>query len=126
LPTGTERILFVDDEEAIVEWGQGVLTRLGYTVSASRSSREALETFKKDGAFDLVITDQTMPGMTGLLLAAELLKIRPDLPIILCTGYSDGVSRETAQGVGIKEFLMKPLSKEQIAGTIHKVLQKDT
>jgi CheY-like chemotaxis protein len=123
---GTGRILFVDDEEAIVEWGQGVLTRLGYTVIASRSSGEALEAFKKDGAFDLVITDHTMPGMTGLLLAAELLKIRPDLPIILCTGYSESVSRETALGVGIKEFLMKPLSKEQIARSIHKVLQKDT
>jgi CheY-like chemotaxis protein len=72
--TGTERALFVDDEEAIVEWGLGVLTRLGYTVSASRQSREALETFKRNGFFNLVLIDQTMPEMTGFLLAVEFLR----------------------------------------------------
>jgi signal transduction histidine kinase/ActR/RegA family two-component response regulator len=123
LPTGTERILLVDDEEPIVELGQGVLCRLGYTVVAKRSGREALETFRGDGAFDLVITDQTMPGMTGVMLAAELLKLRPDLPVILCTGYSETVSRETAQEVGIREFLMKPLSKRELAGAVRRALE---
>ncbi len=123
LPTGTERILLVDDEEPIVELGQGVLRRLGYTVVAKRSGREALETFRKDGAFDLVITDQTMPEMTGVMLAAELLKLRPDLPVILCTGYSESVSRETAQEVGIREFLMKPLSKRELAGAVRRALE---
>jgi PAS domain S-box-containing protein len=123
LPTGTERILFVDDEEPLVELGRGVLRRLGYTVVAKRSGREALETFREDGAFDLVITDQTMPEMTGVMLAAELLKLRPDLPVILCTGYSESVSRETAQEVGIRGFLMKPLSKRDLAGAVRRALE---
>ncbi|MGD0237820.1 MAG: ATP-binding protein [Syntrophorhabdales bacterium] len=126
LPMGTERILFVDDEEPIVELGQGVLRRLGYTVVAKRSGREALETFRGDGAFDLVFTDQTMPEMTGVMLAAELLKLKPDLPIILCTGYSEIVSRETAQEVGIREFLMKPLSKGELAGAVRRALDTRT
>jgi signal transduction histidine kinase/ActR/RegA family two-component response regulator len=126
LPTGTERILFVDDEEPIVELGQGVLRRLGYTVVANRSGREALETFRRDGAFDLVITDQTMPEMTGVMLAAELLKLRPDLPVILFTGYSESVSRETAQEVGIREFLMKPLSRRELAGAVRRALEGNT
>ena len=103
--------------------GQGVLRRLGYTVVAKRSGREALETFREDGAFDLVITDQTMPEMTGVMLAAELLKLRPDLPVILCTGYSESVSRETAQEVGIREFLMKPLSKRELAKAVRRALE---
>ena len=126
LPTGTERILFVDDEESIVELGQGVLCRLGYTVVAKRSGSEALETFRKDGAFDLVITDQTMPEITGVMLAAELLKLKSDLPVILFTGYSESVSRETAQEVGIREFLMKPLSKRELAGAVRRALDTRT
>jgi CheY-like chemotaxis protein len=123
LPTGTERILLVDDEEPIVELGKGVLRRLGYTVVAKRSGREALETFREDGPFDLLITDQTMPEMTGVMLATELLKLRPDLPVILCTGYSESVSRETAQEVGIREFLMKPLSKRELARAVRRALE---
>ncbi|HME44163.1 MAG TPA: PAS domain S-box protein [Syntrophorhabdales bacterium] len=123
LPRGTERILFIDDEGPIVELGQGVLRRLGYTVVAKRSGTEALETFREDRAFDLVITDQTMPEMTGVMLAAELLKLKPDLPVILCTGYSESVSRETAQEVGISEFLMKPLSKRELAGAVRRALE---
>ena len=123
LPTGTERILLVDDEEPIVELGQAVLRRLGYTVVAKRSGKEALETFSKDSAFDLVVTDQTMPEMTGVMLAAELLKLRPDLPVILCTGYSESVSRETAQEVGIREFLMKPLSKRELAAAVRRAIK---
>ncbi len=126
LPTGTERILLVDDEEPIVELGQGVLRRLGYTVVAKRSGREALETFMADGTFDLIITDQTMPEMTGVMLAAELLKLRPDLPVILCTGYSESISRETAQEIGIREFLMKPLSKRELAEAVRRALKGNT
>jgi CheY-like chemotaxis protein len=125
LPTGTETILFVDDEEAILELGQGVLTRLGYTVVAKRSGRKALETFMEDPTrFDLIITDQTMPEMTGLMLAANLLKVRADLPVILCTGYSEAVSRETAQELGIREFLMKPLSKGVMSKAIRRALER--
>ena len=121
---GTERILFVDDEEVIRELGQAVLARLGYTVVAKRSSKEALEIFMEDPKrFDLVITDQTMPGMTGVMLAAELLKLRPDLPVILCTGYSESVSREAAQEVGITEFVMKPLSKRELAQAVRRALE---
>jgi CheY-like chemotaxis protein len=103
-----------------------VLCRLGYTVVAKRSGREALEAFREDRAFDLVITDQTMPEMTGVMLAAELLKLRPDLPVILFTGYSESVSRETAQEVGIREFLMKPLSKRELAGAVRRALEGNT
>ncbi len=124
LPTGTERILLVDDEEAIVELGQGVLQSLGYTVVTKRSGKEALKTFRKDRAFDLVITDQTMPQMTGVTLAVELLKLKPDLPVILCTGYSETVSRESVQKAGIREFLMKPLSRRQLASAVRKALEK--
>ena len=88
--TGKERVLFIDDEEFLVEWGQALLERMGYEVTAMNDSTEAFETFSSDPSrFDLVITDQTMPGFTGLNLARELLKIRPDIPIILCTGHSD-------------------------------------
>ena len=122
LPTGTERVLFVDDEEAIVEWGQAALERLGYTVNAMTDSTEALNLFSSDpSSFDLVILDQTMPKLTGLHLARKLLTIRNDIPIILCTGHSDTVSPE-AKEAGIKEFFMKPLGKQELAEAIRRVL----
>ena len=87
IPGGKERILFVDDEDALTEWGHTTLDRLGYEVTAMTDSREALSLFSADpSAFDLVITDQTMPGITGTDLSAELLALRPDIAIILCTG----------------------------------------
>ena len=86
-------------------------------------SAKALELFSVDPSrFDLVITDQTMPKLTGLHLAREFLKIRPDIPIILCTGHSDSVSPEKAKEVGVKEFLMKPLVKQELAQVARRVL----
>jgi len=120
---GTERILFVDDEESLVEWGQAVLGRLHYEVTAVRDSEEALALFMEDPSrFDLVITDQTMPKLAGLSLARKLLTIRPDIPIILYTGHSDAVSPEKAKKAGVKEFLMKPLARKELAEAIRRVL----
>jgi len=123
IPVGTERILLIDDEEILANMGQTMLERLGYSVTVKMSSIDALTIFEnKPDAFDLVITDQTMPGMTGVDLAARLLRIRPELPIILCTGYSSQISKEKVESHGIKGFAMKPLAKKDIAVLIRKVL----
>jgi signal transduction histidine kinase len=123
LPTGSEQILFVDDEEALVEMGEDLLAELGYEVVCRMNSREALALVKDDPSrFDLVVTDQTMPEMTGLELASEILVIRPDMPIIMCTGYSQLVDADKARAAGIRAFVMKPLTKREIAGTIRKVI----
>ena len=123
-PKGTERILFVDDEEMLTEWGQAALERQGYSVTALTDSTEALKLFSSDpSCFDLVILDQTMPKFTGLQLARKLLEVQNNIPIILCTGHSDSVSPEKAKAAGIKEFLMKPLGKQQLAEAIRRVLQ---
>ena len=100
-----------------------MLERLGYQVTIRNSSLDALETFQNQpDQFDIVITDQTMPGMTGADLARRMMQIRPDIPIILCTGYSAIVSEEKAKGIGIKEFAMKPLAQKDISKLIRKVL----
>ena len=120
---GTERILFIDDEEILAKMGQTMLERLGYTVTVEVNSLEALATFKNQPeAFDLVITDQTMPGMTGTDLARRILQIRPGMPIILCTGYSSQVTKEQTRSFGIKGFALKPLSRKDIAVLIRTVL----
>jgi PAS domain S-box-containing protein len=125
LPTGTERILFVDDEAPIAKMVSQILDRLGYSVTTRTSSLEALELFRsKPNDFDLVITDTTMPNMTGDKLAIELMKIRPDIPVILCTGYSKKISDETASAIGIKAFFYKPLVKADMAKIIRKVLDE--
>jgi len=125
LPTGTERILFVDDEGPIAKMGGQVLERLGYIVSIRTSSIEALELFRtKPNDFDLVITDMTMPNMTGDNLANELMKIRPDIPVIICTGYSKKISDETALKIGIKAFAHKPIVRADLAKTVRKVLDE--
>ncbi|RLB76707.1 MAG: hypothetical protein DRH24_17435 [Deltaproteobacteria bacterium] len=125
LPTGTERILFVDDEAPIAKIGGQALQRLGYTVSIRTSSKEALELFRtKPNDFDLVITDMTMPNMTGDSLANELMKIRPDIPVILCTGYSKNITDETAAKIGIKAFAYKPIVKADLAKIVRKVLDE--
>ncbi|MCP3888029.1 MAG: response regulator [Desulfobulbaceae bacterium] len=122
-PVGRERILFIDDEEILAEMGKNMLERLGYHVTVRNSSIEALETFQNQpDLFDLVITDQTMPGMTGADIAGRMIQIKPDIPIILCTGYSTIISEEKAKSIGIKEFALKPLSKKDIAVLIKKVL----
>jgi PAS domain S-box-containing protein len=122
---GKETILFVDDEETIVRLGKELLTQLGYTVEVYTSSVEALNVFRKDPhRFDLVITDQTMPALTGEDLSRELLRIRPDLPIILCTGFSHVMSAEKAKALGIQAYLMKPLAIRDLVPIIRHVLDK--
>jgi PAS domain S-box-containing protein len=122
-PHGSGRILFVDDEDLLTEWGQAALERLGYTVTALTDSTEALKLFSADPSrFDLVITDQSMPKLTGLHLARKLLTIRNNIPIILCTGHNDSVSSEKTKEAGIKEFLMKPLGKQELAEAIRRAL----
>ncbi len=123
LQFGNERILLVDDEELLAEMGKSMLERLGYRVTVRSSSLEALTTFQNQPEkFDLVITDQTMPGMTGSDLARRILQIRPFMPIILCTGYSSLISEEKAKSFGIKGFAMKPLARKSISVLIREVL----
>ncbi len=123
IPIGRERILFIDDEEILTEMGKDILERLGYHVTVRQNSLEALEIFQNQpDQFDLIITDQTMPEMTGSDMARRMLQIRHDIPIILCTGYSTVISEEKAKSLGIKEFALKPLSKKDLAVLIRKVL----
>ena len=125
LPTGTERILLVDDEAPIAKMGSQILERLGYSVTTRTSSIEALELFQtKPNDFDLVVTDMTMPNLTGDKMAIELMKVRPDIPIILCTGYSKRISDESAADIGIKAFAYKPVVKADLAKTVRKVLDE--
>jgi len=120
---GDEHILLVDDESMLVEMGHKMLERLGYHVTSMTGSVEALRAFQdQPQVFDLVITDQTMPVMTGSDLARHMLQIRPDLPIILCTGYSNHISEEKARALGIQGFAMKPLVRKEIAVLIRRVL----
>jgi len=122
-PGGRERILFVDDEPALVDMDRRMLERLGYDVVTSTSGTEALEVFRKQPEnFDLVITDMTMPKMTGDKLATELLSIRPGIPIILCTGFSERITGEKAKEMGIRKFVMKPLVKSELAEAVREVL----
>lgn len=125
LPKGDERILVVDDEEVIVGMYQETLKELGYTVTAHCSSEKTFKEFKTSpGSFDLVITDQTMPNLPGSELAKKILQIRPDIPIILCTGFSSVVSEEEAKEIGIKRFVMKPVSGSDLAIAVREVLNK--
>ena len=111
LPGGMERILFVDDEKSLVDLGKDMLESLGYSVTTKTSSVDALETFRANpDAFDVVITDMTMPTVTGVDLAGSVLSLRPDLPVILCTGFNETIDGKRARQAGIREFVMKPLS----------------
>ena len=122
-PRGNERILFIDDEISIVKMGQQILERLGYKPEIKTNPVEALELFRSNpDRFDLVITDMTMPQMTGDKLAEDVMTIRPDMPIILCTGFSEVTDEEKAREIGIKAFAMKPIAMDEIANTIRKVL----
>ena len=122
---GKECILFVDDEESLVQLGKEMLTKMGYEVVGRVNSLEAREVFRSQpDRFDLVITDMTMPNMTGVELATELMRIRPNIPIILCTGFSETVSSEKAKHLGIRQFIMKPLLKQHIAVAIRRVLDQ--
>ncbi|MHB8110961.1 MAG: PocR ligand-binding domain-containing protein [Syntrophorhabdaceae bacterium] len=123
--TGTGDILFVDDEDMLAEWGKTAIERLGYRAVALTDPIRALEVFSADPShFDLVITDQTMPSMSGMQFARELLKIRPDIPIIICTGHSTAISPETAKKAGIRQFLMKPVARQELANAVRKFLDK--
>ena len=125
LPVGNERILFIDDEPSLVYIGKQILERLGYEVEARTSSLEALELFKiKSEKFDLVITDMTMPKMTGDHLAREIIKIRANIPIILCTGYSKKISEGKAEASGVRALVMKPVVAEQLAKIVRRVLDE--
>ncbi len=123
IPSGTERVLFVDDEEALAELGEELLTDLGYQVVCRTNGREALALLRLDPSrFDVVITDQTMPLMTGIELAKELAASGATIPVILSTGYSQLVDAEEARAAGVKAFVMKPLTRREIAKTIRQVL----
>jgi CheY-like chemotaxis protein len=120
---GLEHVLFVDDEVVLVDMGERMLSALGYRVTAVANGPEALKTFRENPEdFDLVITDMTMPGMTGAELSREILKIKPGFPIILCTGFSEIISEGEAKAMGIRRFLMKPVFLDTLAGEIRTVL----
>ncbi len=124
-PSGTESILFVDDEAPIVRMGRQILESLGYQVTTRTSSIDALELFRVEyHHFDLVITDMTMPNLTGDKLSAELMKIRRDIPIILCTGYSRKISGDAVLKMGIKALAYKPIVKADLARTVRQVLDE--
>jgi PAS domain S-box-containing protein len=117
-----QHILLIDDEKELIDSNTQLLKRLGSEVRATTSSREGLELFKKDPrAFDLVITDQTMPAMTGEELAVKMLEIRADVPIILCTGFSERITIDKAKTLGIREFLYKPLTKRDLITVINNI-----
>ena len=125
IPTGTERVLIVDDEETLVDMHRQMLEGLGYEVVTRTSSIEALELFKaRPDRFDLVVTDMTMPNLTGSELALKLAKIRPDIPIILCTGFSHKITEQKAKEMGIKAFLFKPILRGVMAETVRRVLDE--
>ena len=126
IPRGQgELILLVDDDPSIVGMMTQVLERLGYSVTAKTSSIDAVETFTTEpGKFDLVITDYAMPGMTGKELAQEVMNVRPDIPVVLCTGFSEDIDAKDARRMGIKDFVMKPVTREKIAAIIRKILDE--
>jgi PAS domain S-box-containing protein len=125
IPTGMEHILLVDDEEAVVLFEKKMLEQLGYQVTMHIHSPDALEAFRVEpDAFDLVISDMAMPDMTGDQLAMELLAIRHDIPIIICSGFSERLNGGRGAEIGIKDFLKKPFLKSKLARTVRKVLDE--
>lgn len=122
---GTEHILFVDDELDLVNMTRLILERLGYTVTVMTSSVEAFDALKKDpNRYDLLITDQTMPVLSGTELAKRAITLRPDLPIILYTGYSAAVDESAARRIGIREFMLKPLNITRLSTIVRQVLDQ--
>ncbi len=125
LPAGTERVLLVDDEKILIDIGAQMLERHGYRVTVRTSSVEALALFNaKPDQFDLVITDLTMPNLSGLELAAEIIAQRPEVPIILCTGFSAKITPAGAESAGIKALIMKPISRDDLIRTARRVLDE--
>jgi len=127
LTPGQGRILFVDDEEDIVSACRGILEGLGYRVDATSNPLEALDIFGASPlAYDCVLTDMTMPKMTGLELSEQISRIRPDVPIILCTGFSMGLNGSTIQSAGIRQLLVKPMIASELSATVHRVIHADS
>ncbi|MCP3872953.1 MAG: response regulator, partial [Desulfobacteraceae bacterium] len=124
---GNERILLVDDEKAIIEMEQQMLERLGYQVTAKTDSTEALKMIKADpNNFDLIITDMTMPNITGIQLANEVKTMDIDIPIIICTGFSDQINELNSKRLGFHGYVVKPIIKKEIAQAIRNALDKST
>jgi two-component system, cell cycle sensor histidine kinase and response regulator CckA len=124
LTGGRERILLVDDEKALIQMGLQMLTRLGYHVTPFQDPLKALQAFRERPAdFDLVITDLTMPKMKGTRLAQHMLHLKPEIPIILCTGYGDEVTHEQIEEIGIRELLLKPILRQHLAFAIRNALE---
>jgi PAS domain S-box-containing protein len=122
---GTGRVLFVDDEAALAAIGDRMLRQLGYQAVVKTSSVEALAAFRSQpDQFDLVVTDYTMPTMTGAGLATEILRIRPDVPVILCTGFNESIDEEKAKELGITGFVLKPLNMHVLEETVRRALDK--
>jgi len=127
LPMGSGCILFVDDEESLIELGRDLLGRLGYQVETRASAIDAIEAFRADPQkFDLVISDITMPKMTGDEIALQIKAIRPEIPIILCSGFSDRINPQIMETIGINALLMKPIIYADLAQTVHRVLKIDS
>jgi CheY-like chemotaxis protein len=125
LPSGQEAILLVDDEEPLVLVGKQMLEKLGYQVTTETNSLKALDLFRHmPERFDLVITDMTMPNLTGRALVTKLKIIRPDIPVIVCTGFSDQLSQEVVDELGIEALVMKPVLKGELARTVRLVLDR--
>lgn len=121
--TGRERILLVDDEDPIVRLETDMLTKLGYNVTPFTDSEKALEAFRKNPeGFDLLITDMSMPKMTGVHLAKQVISLRPGMPVILCTGFSERINRDTALSMGIRELVIKPVVRMEMAKTVRRIL----
>jgi PAS domain S-box-containing protein len=125
IPTGQEHILLVDDQKMVAQTAKKIISRLGYTVDVFIDSLKALDSFRGNpGKFDLVITDQIMPGLSGEELAQNIRSIKPDMPIILCTGYSTQINEEKAASLGINAFAYKPMGRKDMAKLIRKVLDE--
>ncbi|MCP4715407.1 MAG: response regulator [Deltaproteobacteria bacterium] len=122
---GTEHLMLIDDEEMMLDMGKRLFESIGYKVTAKLSSTDALATFCKDPhLFDLIITDFTMPGMNGYEVSREILQIRPEAPIILCTGFHEAVSANRTDELGIKKLIMKPFKMDDIARAVRAVLDE--
>jgi len=120
-----EHILLIDDEEDIVEMLQKMLTYFGYQITTESNSEEALKLFcAYPNRFDLVVTDQTMPKITGIELTQKISEIRPDIPVILCSGFSELITEEKLKDIGVSEYIMKPIHCKELAGIIRKVLDE--